>query len=92
MKPFVLYTLARLGLFVGALAVVVPVMALIGFPLTAANLLWGALVSLVVSAVLSLKLLGGLREDFAASVTARAERIQGRLDEARRKEDGNDFD
>ncbi|MDQ3628680.1 MAG: DUF4229 domain-containing protein [Actinomycetota bacterium] len=92
MKPFVLYTLARLGLLVGALAVVVPVVALLGVPLTSGNLLWAALVSLVVSAVLSLTLLGGLREEFAASVTARAERIQERLDAARRKEDADDVD
>lgn len=92
MKPFVLYTLARLGLFVAALAVVVPVMALLGLPMTSGNLLWGALVSLIVSAVLSLKLLGALREDFAASVAARAERIQARVDQARRKEDVDDVD
>lgn len=92
MKPFVLYTLARLGLFAGALVVVVPAMALLSIPLTSANLLWAALASLVVSAVLSLKLLGGLRADFAASVTARAERIQSRLEVSRRKEDVDDVD
>ncbi len=92
MKPFVRYTLARFGLFVGALVVVVPGMALTGVPLTSGNLLWGALLSLIVSAVLSLKLLGGLREDFAASVTARADRIQARLEESRRKEDVDDVD
>ena len=92
MKPFVLYTLARLGLFVGALAVVLPVIALLDVPLTSGNLLWAALVSLVLSAVLSLKLLGSLREDFAASVTARAERIQERLEASRSKEDVDDVD
>jgi hypothetical protein len=84
-KPFVLYTLARLGLF--AVCAVV-VWLVLGLPtLTSANLMWVMLLGLLVSSVLSIKLLAGLRASFSASVAARADGISARVERSRSRED-----
>jgi hypothetical protein len=49
--------------------------------------LWTALVALAVSGIASFWLLGGLRDDLAKDVEARARRMATRLDESRRAED-----
>jgi len=84
-KPFLIYTALRLLLFVATYAVLA--------------LLWAAafgrdglllvpfLAAVIISAVLSLKLLAPQRERFAAVVQARAERASRRFQEKRSKED-----
>lgn len=85
MKPFVLYTLARLALFVAAAVVV---WLVLGMPvLSWANVLWIMLFALVVSSLASIKLLAGLRRQFSAAVAARAEQLATRVEQSRRRED-----
>ena len=88
MKPFVLYTAARLALF--AVTAVV-VWLLLGMPtLSSLNLLWVMLIAMVVSSVLSIRLLARLRGDLSASVAARAQQVSERVERSRRREDGLD--
>jgi len=85
-RSFVLYTLARIGMFLVAFGLVWAV----GFSwLTWDQLtvLWTALVALAVSAVASYWLLAGLRDHLAQDVDRRARRIADRFEEARRAED-----
>lgn len=88
MKPFVLYTLARLGLFA---AVAVIIWLLFGLPaLSSLNVLLIMLLAMVVSSIASIKLLAGLRGDFSASVAARAEQLSARVEQSKRREDDID--
>jgi len=89
MRSFVVYTAARLGLFLGAFAVLWAVGRLYWAP-TTANLLWTALVALIVSALASLVLLRGLRAALARDVAARAQRMSDRFEAAKAKEDTDD--
>ena len=76
MKEFWTYTAARIGLFLACYGVVVGACLLVGgLPVP---LLWPLLVAAVVSSVLSLFLLRGLRTRFNASVQARASRMATR--------------
>ncbi|MDQ3156043.1 MAG: DUF4229 domain-containing protein [Actinomycetota bacterium] len=86
MKPFLTYTLARLGLFVGAYAVVW-LIASIWLDFSAITNLWVMLIALVVSAFAAMALLGGLRQQLAQSVQQRAERMTKRIEESRSAED-----
>ena len=83
------YTLARLGLFVASYALVVGVYLLV----TGGDrvpLIWPFLVAVVISAVASFYLLRGMRERFALVVEARANRASRKFEEMRAKEDGSD--
>ncbi len=83
------YTLARLGLFVASYALVVGVYLLV----TGGDrvpLIWPFLVAVVISAVASFYLLRGMRERFALVVEARANRASQKFEEMRAKEDGSD--
>jgi predicted Co/Zn/Cd cation transporter (cation efflux family) len=85
-KEFVVYTLARIGLFVASYAVIAGVYLL----LTGGDslpLLWPLLLAAVVSAVSSYYMLRGQRERFAAVIQRRAEAAGRRLEESRAKED-----
>lgn len=86
MKSFVLYTLARVLLFALAWALVWAV-ASIWLEWSSVTALWTALLAMVVSSVVSVWLLRGLRERLAVHVQGRAERMQARYEAARRKED-----
>jgi len=88
-KPFVLYTLARLLLFLVAWALVSAVTS-IWVEWSMVTALWTALIAMAISAVASLVLLRGLRDRFALQVQDRAHRIQQRYDAAKRKEDAAD--
>ena len=86
MKAFWTYTLARFGVF----AVTFGVLWLIG----SIWIEWSALttslvllVALVVSAILSIFLLEGLRNNLARHIQARATRMTERIEESRRAED-----
>ena len=86
-KPFVIYTLLRLGLFVATYAVLGGLWILaVG---SDGSLLWPFIAAVIVSSVLSLKLLGKHRERFAAVVQQRAERATARFDEIKAREDAD---
>ncbi|MEO5651842.1 MAG: DUF4229 domain-containing protein [Marmoricola sp.] len=85
MKPFVIYTLLRLGLFVATYAVLGALWVL--FRGTEGVLLAPFLLAVVVSSVLSVKLLRGHRDRFAAVVQARAERATARFEQVKSRED-----
>jgi mannitol-specific phosphotransferase system IIBC component len=83
-KEFVVYTLARVGLFAASFAVILGVWAAVTGQV---NVLWAVVLAAVVSAVASYYLLRGPREKFAARVESRAARMSQKIEEARAKED-----
>ncbi|MDO9379295.1 MAG: DUF4229 domain-containing protein [Nocardioidaceae bacterium] len=87
MTPVIRYTLARLGLFLVAFALVWAVCLPLGYRWTSITALWTALVALAISAVASFALLGRLRDQVAERVQVRAERMSARIEESRRAED-----
>lgn len=89
MKTFATYTLARLGIFLAAFGLV----WLCSRPFLAdssGNLLWLALLALLISSVAAIFLLRGLRDTFAAEVQSRAQRMSVRYEEARSRDDRDD--
>jgi len=83
-KEFVVYTLARVGLFVASFAVILGVWVVVTGTYA---VLWSVVLAAVVSAVASYYLLQGPRQRFAAKVDERARRAAQRFEEARAKED-----
>ena len=77
------YTLARIGLFVASLLVITGVFMAVGID----TLLWPVVLAAVVSAVASYYLLQVPRARFAARVDARATKVARRFEESRAKED-----
>lgn len=88
MKAFVSYTLLRLLLFVTTYAVVAGLWALVFGK--GGLLLVPFLAAIIISSLLSLKLLAPQRERFAAVVEARAERATRKFEEIRSREDQSD--
>lgn len=86
MKDFIVYTALRILLFVACYAVLAGLWILLGGGDTSA-FVWPFIGAAVISSVLSLKLLNGPRERFAASVQARAGRATSRFEEIRSRED-----
>jgi hypothetical protein len=82
-KEFVVYTAARVGLFVASLLVFLGVFAAFG----SSSWLWPVVLAALVSAVASYFLLQGPRARFAARVDSRASAMARRFEEARSKED-----
>lgn len=89
MKEFVVYTLARLGLFVVAWVLVVLVFLLLTED-QAVPMLWPFLAAIVASSIASVYLLRRQRERFAAVVERRAAAASRRFEAARSKEDEPD--
>lgn len=88
MKAFWTYTLARLGIFVATYAVLALLAFGTGmFEFSELTNLLVLIVALVISSVISLFALAGLRNRFAEHVQARAERMTERIEESRRAED-----
>ena len=85
MKPFVIYTVLRLGLFVATYVVLAGLWVL--FAGTDGVLLAPFLLAVVISSVLSVKLLRPQRERFAGVVQARAERATSRFEGLKSRED-----
>jgi hypothetical protein len=85
-KYFVIYTAARIGLFLACWAVLIG-LGVAFFDDTKQIGVWSFVGGAVLSSVLSLKLLNGPRERFAQSVQARAERAKARFDELKTTED-----
>ena len=86
MKEFWVYTLMRLGLFVGTFAIVFGVWFLVSGDVP---VLWVIVIAFVVSGVGSYYLLERQREAFAAKVEGRASKAAQRLEEQRSKEDAD---
>jgi hypothetical protein len=84
-KAFLVYSALRLGLFLVTYAVLAGIW-FIAFG-EGGVLLLPFLAAVIISALLSLKLLAPQRERFAAVVQARAERASRRFEEQRSKED-----
>ena len=85
MKPFLIYTALRLSLLVTTFAVIAGIWVL-AFG-SDGLLLVPFLAALIISALLSFKLLAPQRERLAAAVQARAERASKRFEEQKSKED-----
>jgi hypothetical protein len=85
-KHFVVYTVLRLGLFLATAAVLSTITMLI---FDQSQEVWFAslFLAMIVSSVLSLKLLAGPRERLAESVEARATRAKAKFEEIRSRED-----
>jgi len=85
-KPFVTYTLARLGLFLVSFGLVWLV-CFSWLEWTSLSVLWTMLIALALSAIVGVFLLRGMRERLAANVQQRAERVSKRFEESRSAED-----
>ena len=85
MKEFLVYTAARLGLFASTYGIILGVHVLVAG--TPVPVLWPLLLAAVISAVMSIYLLKGMRERFAAKVQGRAARMSQRFEEMKAKED-----
>jgi CHASE2 domain-containing sensor protein len=83
-REFVVYTLARTGLFLASWAVVAGAWTLVTGTFA---VLVPLLLAAVISAVASYYLLQGPRQRLAARVDARARRVSERFEEARSRED-----
>jgi len=86
MKAFWIYTLARLGVFAATWAVLWGASRLIFDPSTVLDL-WVLLVALIVSGVISVFALSGLRDKVALRLQDRARALNERIEESRRAED-----
>ena len=86
MKAFWTYTLARFAVF-AACFVVIWLLSQIWLDSTTVANIWVLLISLVVSSVISVFLLAGLRDKLALNVHERATRMTERIEESRRAED-----
>ncbi|MET1036837.1 MAG: DUF4229 domain-containing protein [Aeromicrobium sp.] len=86
MKAFWTYTLARLAVFGVCFAIVWSV-SQIWLESTTVTNIWVLLIALVLSSVISIFLLAGLRDNLAQNVHDRATRMTERLEESRRAED-----
>ena len=84
-KAFVIYTVLRLSLFVACYVVLAGIWVLVFGK--AGILLLPFLAAIIVSSLLSLKLLAPQRERFAAVVQARAERATQKFEEIKSRED-----
>jgi Protein of unknown function (DUF4229) len=82
-KEFVVYTLARIGMFVASLLVFFGLFAALGIH----SVLWPLVLAALASGVASYYLLRGQRERFAARVDARAHAASQRFEQMRAKED-----
>jgi hypothetical protein len=84
-KEFIVYTAARFGLFLVVYGVIIGGYVLVnGTPIP---VLWPLLLAAILSTVLAVFLLRGMRDRFAAQVNARATRMSQRFEEMKAKED-----
>ena len=86
MKAFWTYTLARLAVFLVCLVVVWFVVP-IWFDRTEIVNIFSLLIAMVISSIISVFLLAGLRDRLALNVHQRATRMTERIEESRRAED-----
>ena len=86
MKPFLLYTLARVALFAASFGLVWLVFGH-WIEWGAVSALYTALIAMVVSSVVALLVLGSLRDDFALELAQRADRAKAAFEARRAAED-----
>ena len=86
MKAFWTYTFARLAVFAVCFGVIWLISS-IWLDNSSVTELWVLLISLVVSSVISVFALGGLRQKLAENVHDRASRMTQRMEESRSAED-----
>jgi hypothetical protein len=86
MKAFWTYTLARLAVF-GVCFAIVWGLSSIWLEQTTIATIWVLLISLVLSSIISIFALAGLRDKLAQNVHDRASRMTARIEESRRAED-----
>ena len=86
MKPFLVYTVLRLGLFMVTM-VVLSVVTVAIFGDSGTVWIFTLVGAAVISSLLSLKFLAGPRERFAQHVDARARRATARFEEIKSRED-----
>ena len=86
MKEFWVYTLMRLGLFLGSFAIVFGIWFLITGDVP---VLWVVVIAFVISGVGSYFLLERQREEFAVKVEGRAAKVSEKFEEQRAKEDAD---
>ena len=86
MKEFWVYTLMRLGLFLGSFAIVFGVWFLVTGDVP---VIWVVVIAFAVSGVGSYYLLERQREQFAVKVEGRAAKVSQKLEEQRAKEDAD---
>ena len=85
MKPFLIYTLLRLSMFVVCYAVLAGLWV---FAFGRSGLLLVPfLAAIIISSLLSLRLLAPQRERFAAVIDARARRASAKFEEMKSRED-----
>lgn len=88
MRTFVLYTLARLALFVGVFGLIWLIFSR-WLEWSTVSALYTAIIAMAVSSVVSLLVLGSLRDDFAVHVARRAERATAAYEARRSAEDSD---
>ena len=86
MKPFLLYTLARVALFAAAFGLVWLVFGH-WIEWGAVSALYTAIIAMIISSVVALLVLGSLRDAFAVQVSERAERAKAAYEARRAAED-----
>lgn len=84
MKEFWIYTAMRLGLFLGAFAIVFGIWLLMA---DSVPVVWAIVIAFLISGVASFLLLDQQRNAFAQKVEARAGKVSERYEAARAKED-----
>jgi Protein of unknown function (DUF4229) len=85
-KPFLLYTLARVALFAASFGLVWLVFGH-WIEWGAVSVLYTAIIAMVVSSVVALLVLGSLRDEFAVQVSQRADRAKAAYEARRAAED-----
>lgn len=89
MKEFFVYTGMRFAIFLACFAVVSGIWAMVA-DMSVDQLFLSAIVALLISGVLSLRLLNPQRAAFAQRVEARAARASAAFEERRAREDADD--
>ncbi|QBX54917.1 DUF4229 domain-containing protein [Nocardioides seonyuensis] len=87
MKEFVVYTVMRILLFLGSLAVITGIWALLNDGRV--HLLFSVVLAFLVSGIASYFLLSGPREAFARRVEDRASRASAAFEERKAREDAD---
>lgn len=88
MRTFALYTLARVALFAVTFGLIWLVVNR-WLEWSAISILYTAIIAMVVSSIVSLLVLGSLRDSFAADVSQRADRLKAAYDARRAAEDAD---
>ncbi|MGL5827632.1 MAG: DUF4229 domain-containing protein [Nocardioides sp.] len=89
MREFIVYTLLRVGMFLGSLVIVSGIWALVSAD-NSVPVLWAVVLAFVLSGLASYRLLNAPREALARNVQTRAERASAKFEEMKAREDTAD--